>query len=392
MTLDRELTRRIAGLELNALNLTGVAPREVERGRLRTLGTPVYDLSGVLLFRRYPITRGRRSVGYTDVAANEVMGEPLLAVTTGRQWNVRQIRRDGIAAARRVRRNLRFDRVRFVAYSYPKIALQFLRGREEVLMLEWLTWAEVPPAEAAEEADPHFRRWSYTDELSPARRRRRARDFETRVALWDTPQLRELDPAVITRRTFDPIQVEVVLSDTREVHYSPRPADHHPCYELRGQQTNVWCVAASVEMLLNYYRYQYTQPRLATELGLGTCTNPNGLPYSRVDDIATVIESLSSNTLNATKYANPSWTVHRNEIKANRPLISIVPKHCRTVAGYTESKIQLPGVATYRGLLVYDPWPPTTCALPEQGGVVTRWENFNTGTYEFAFSAVLQQV
>jgi hypothetical protein len=176
------------------------------------------------------------------------------------------------------------------------------------------------------------------------------------------------------------------------VHYSPRPADHHPCYELRGQQTNVWCVAASVEMLLNYYRYQYTQPRLATELGLGTCTNPNGLPYSRVDDIATVIESLSSNTLNATKYANPSWTVHRNEIKANRPLISIVPKHCRTVAVYTESKIQLPGVATYRGLLVYDPWPPTTCALPEQGGVVTRWENFNTGTYEFAFSAVLQQV
>ncbi|MCP4304783.1 MAG: hypothetical protein GY788_07910 [bacterium] len=393
MTLDRELNKRIAGLELNALNLSEAAPLGIEGGRLPTLGTPIYDINGELLFRRYPITKGRRSIGYTDVAANEQMGEPLLAVTTGRRWSERAIVRDGVAAARRLDPDVRFDRVRFVAYSFPKIALQFQRRGREVLMLEWLTWAEVPSADLGDEADPYFRRSSYLDEMSSAQRRRRTQSFERRIEGWAAPELRAIDPRVITTATFQHAGVaEVLLVDTREVHYSPRPADHHPCYELRGQQTGTWCVAASVEMLLNFYRYQYTQPRLADELDLGTCDDDNGLPYGDEHRVVTVIEKLSANTLDATMYANPSWTVHRNEIRKNRPLISFVPQHSRTVVGYTQSNIHLLGEVPYKGLLVYDPWPPTTCALPEQGGAITTWENFNTQTYRFAFAAELQHV
>ncbi len=390
MPLSREQNRRIAGLELNALSLSGSAPTQIIGARLPTLGTPIYDINGELLLRRYPLAKGRRSIGYTDVAADESMGEPLLAVSSGRRWSERAIMREGVAAARLQYPDLRFDRVRFVAYSYPKVALQFLRRGEEVLMLEWLTWSGVPPAAMGDDADPHFRRWSYLEETPSAQRRRRARSFEQRLSQWELPELRELQPLVITPRVFESIEVEVVLIDTRQVRYAPREADHETCYELRGQQTGVWCVAASVEMLLNYYRYQYTQPRLADELGLGTCSHPNGLPYARVDDIATVIESLSSNTLDASKETNPTWALHRNEIRANRPFISIVPGHCRTVAGYTQSMLHLPGQLPYKGLLVYDPWPPTTCSLPEAGGVITSWENFNTQTYQYAFSPVLQ--
>jgi GTP cyclohydrolase II len=38
-----------------------------------------------------------------------------------------------------------------------------------------------------------------------------------------------------------------------------------------------------------------------------------------------------------------------------------------------------------RGLLVYDPWPPNV-------GVITRWENFDTTTYRFAFTTALKHV
>ena len=33
-----------------------------------------------------------------------------------------------------------------------------------------------------------------------------------------------------------------------ELAYSLRPGDHGSCYELRGQDTNVWCVGASAQM------------------------------------------------------------------------------------------------------------------------------------------------
>ena len=88
----------------------------------------------------------------------------------------------------------------------------------------------------------------------------------------------------------------------------------------------------------------------------------------------------------------PDWPLFMNEIRANRPLISFVPGHSRTVAGYTRSLLHLLGELPYRGLLVYDPWPPTDCEHPEAGGVITRWENFGATTYRHAFSAALRHV
>lgn len=396
MPLSKEATKQIAGLELNALNFSRIMPDVLEGGRVKTAGTPIYDSNGTLLFRRFPIKRNRGSVGYADVAANEILGEPLLGASTGIGWKEKEIRKEAVAAAKKRRRSIKFDKVRFVAYSYPKIALQFLKGNKEVLMLEWKTWAEVPPATGVGRPPmkpSNFERWSVIDEMPKETKRSNTRMFKKRLKIWDSPKLRKkIDPTVIKRKAFDLSSVVIKLVDTSEVHYSPRSVDHHPCYELRGQQTGVWCVAASVEMLLNFYRYRYDQVRLADELGLGTCAHPNGLPYSQVAKVVTVIENLTSNTLDATMHTNPAWTVFRDEIRANRPLISFVPGHSRTVIGYTQTMIHLPGKLPFKGLLVYDPWPPTDCDHPDAGGVITKWENFATQTYQYAYSAVLQQV
>ena len=90
--------------------------------------------------------------------------------------------------------------------------------------------------------------------------------------------------------------------------------------------------------------------------------------------------------------ANPGWAVYRDEIDAHRPVISFIPGHSRTVAGYTEARIALSGELPYRGLLVYDPGPATDCDHPEVGGSITRWENFRTTTYRYAFTAELQHI
>lgn len=388
MPLSRDQIQRTAGLELNALRAAEVLDEQFEKVRVSSAGTAVHDPNGEVLFHRIPLARGRTSVGYADVAAQEALGEPLLAVSSGQAWDEKALLEEGAAAARKGRRGFAYDAVRFVAYSYPKVALQFLREGVETLMLELFTWAEVPPARPAERKplEPsNFERWSVLDETPPAVRTARRRAFTNRLAAWDVPALRRIDPQIVALETIRIRDFAIKLVDRREIHYSPRDTDHVTCYELRGQQTNVWCVGASAEMLLNFYRYQYDQVRLAQELGLGTLTHPNGLPYARVGDVVTVIENLTSNALDVTMHTNPGWNLFRDEIRANRPLISFVPGHSRTVAGYTRSLITLPNQVAFRGLLVYDPWPPNV-------GVITRWENFATQVYQYAYQSVLRHV
>ncbi len=388
MTMPADQVQRIAGFELNALRASEVLNEEFEKVSIPRLGTPIYDLNGSILFYRLPLRRGRTASGYVDIAADEALGEPLIGTSMGQAWDEKALLEAGTAAARKGRRGLKHDAVRFVAYSFPKIALQFLLTGKEMLMLELYTWAEVPPSRPRDRKplEPsNFERWSLLDELPKALRLSRIRSFKKRIGLWDVPALKKIDPSIVAKDTLRIREFAIKLVDSRELHYSSRAADHHPCYELRGQRTNVWCVAASAEMVLNFYRYSYDQIRIAQELGLGTLAIPNGLPYARVGDVVTVMENLTSNALDVTMHTNPGWSVFRNEILANRPLISFVPGHSRKVAGYTRSLIALVNQIPFRGLLVYDPWPPNA-------GVITRWENFAVQTYQYAYASVLQHI
>ncbi|HEX5717430.1 MAG TPA: C39 family peptidase [Thermoanaerobaculia bacterium] len=379
--------RKIAGAELNLLRFLGVLPETFEGLRVAAAGTPVYDLNGEELFRRIPLGRQRQETpAFVDIAVHPALGGPLVAVSQGIVWDEKALLEAAQLAARK-RKVKPYDTMRFVAYSVPKVAVQFLANGQEVLMLELLTWIPVPPPRRErlkDEPPANFERWSFLEETPRATLRRRAKSFEERVAQWETVlSQRDIRLDVISAERFaifvgpiEPIQ----FFESRELHYSKRNSDHVPCYELRGQETNVWCVGASVQMVLDFYRYEYTQVRLAQELGLGTLANPNGLPYSQDGLVVTVLENMSSQALDAAMNTSPNFNEFRTEILANRPLISFIPGHSRTVAGYTRQNIVLLGMTPFRGLLVYDPWPPNA-------GVITRWENFDTQTYRRTFTA-----
>ncbi|HEX2831934.1 MAG TPA: C39 family peptidase [Thermoanaerobaculia bacterium] len=379
---NRQTAPRIAGLEVNSLLAAGVLPpSRFQETRLSASPTPIHDLNGELLFYRVPILRGRVTDSYADVAAFPVFGGLLLRVATGLSWDEKALLKAAETAARKQKRSLKFDKTRFVAYSYPKVAVQFLLGDEEVAMLELGSWTQVPPARQrkADEPPSNFDRWSVIDEFPPLRQRESEKVLTERLRQWEELKI-SIDPRTIDAtaylRAVDAILA--VRTETRQIAYSPIPGDHVPCFELRGQRTNVWCVAASVQMILDFYRYNYDQTRLATELGLGTLSNPNGLPYTDDNKVVTTLETMTANALDASMNTSPSWTQFRDEIRANRPLISFVPGHSRAVAGYTATRTLLWN--TFRGLLVYDPWPPAD-------GVITQWENFDATTYRRTFSA-----
>ncbi len=392
--------KRLAGLELNDLAVTKNLPREVfDRSRISSAGTPVCDVNGELLFNRVPIRKGPQAIGYVDLAVNPALGATFLAASYGTPWTDRALRAQAVQAAQRLRRGLRFDRMRFVAYSYPKLAVQFLRGSAEVLMLELHSWTPVPQARRREPEEPpgHFERWSLLDEIPTRQKRANSRRFQRRLAQWDElcpPERppRRIRPEYVRVREFERLVRDferLPLVTQREIHYSPEDVDHHPCYELRSQLTGVWCVAASVQMTLDFYRYNYAQTRIAADLGLGTLNNPNGLPYAQDGRVVTVLEALSGNAVDSNMNTSPTWNEFVAEVNADRPLISFIPGHSRTVAGYTRGPSVLGG--WFSGLLVYDPWPPSPSVppTPTTGGVITRWENFDAQTYRRTFTAEL---
>lgn len=386
--LDPKEARRVAGVEINALALTGIFPREgLADTQVSSEVTPVFDIDGELLFHRISVVRGNERVGTVDIAANEALGEPLLAFSDGQVWNPEAILGEARQAVRRRRVKVAdSDEARFVAFSYPKLAVQFLRDGEEVTMVELFTWQVVPPSADSDRKplEPgNFERWSLLKELPARSRRTRARRFAARVAAIGKLDTR-LSPYLIDPDRWRDILV-FKLVETREIRYSLRSSYHTPCYELRGQETNVWCVGASSQMLLDFYRYEYTQDRLAQELGLGTKANPNGLPYSQVGHVVTALETLTGNGLDVTMITNPTFATFRDEVRANRPLISFIPGHSRTVAGFTQTIIPVLFSGPSQGLLVYDPWPPNA-------GVITKWENFATQTYQYAYTARVTKI
>ena len=383
---DRTTFRTQATLELNLLNATLDLGADLEGASLGA-STMIYDLNGEELFERTPIEGSGQVPAFADIARNPAMGAVLMSVSHGIRWDEAALLRQARDAAGERLGGRAGVSARFVAYSFPKVAVQFLAGDHEIALLELWTWQPVPRRRRKGEDDgpSNFERWSFLDRTPVQELRKRRARFRA--------HLRELEPirehvgeGLVTlerARLFDRLGLSIadLLFDTRELHFTTRTGDHHPCLELRGQQTSVWCVAASVQMVLDFYRYEYSQVRLAQELGLGTLSNPNGLPHSRDNDVVTTLEKMSNQSLDATLTQNPGWNLFRDEIRANRPVISFVPSHSRVVAGYTRSTFMtLISLTPFRGLLVFDPWPPNV-------GVITRWENWATHSYTQGFTA-----
>ena len=380
--------KRIAGLELNALLYSGVLPKEVFEGaRVLSSGQKVFDINGEMLFYRVPVQKGSRTF-HVDIAANPALGSPVLAIHSGLNWKVRNLQRKARDIAKR-EYEVEFDHLRFVAFSFPKIAFQFTKKGTETLMLELHTWKPVPSERlrAPDEPPSNFERWSLLEEIPDDRAARNIKSFTDRIRFWDDKLPPYASGDLIIRSEYlvlsefkkllDPEELVVSRFERRELRYSLEDTDHNPCYELRRQPNNHWCVAASVQMLLDFYRYNYSQERIAQELQLGNRNHPKGLPYARGGDVVTVIERLSSQALDANMNTSPNWAEFRSEIRANRPLISVILGHSRTVAGYARSR--LGEWLDFRGLLVYDPHPPPTGKI--------SLHNFDTITYEFTFTA-----
>ncbi len=393
--------RRRVAIELNALHASGALGDVLEGARIG-VGTPVYDLNGDLLFERLPLTR-EGLAGHADMALHPAVGSIVMSVSPETPWDEGGL----LELARRAAGELLGPAglppeatARFVAYSLPKVAVQFVVGDRELAMLDAWSLQPVPPLRdrAAGTPPEHFERWSFLGDLSKDEMEARANAHARRVEEVNAgPGTDGLDVTLISRKQLALPGEDAPGSDEndtgggeggngggptpapgggptaagggpvasgtdqRSLHYSRPDTTHSTCFEKQPQQTNQWCVAASVQMLLDFYRYEYAQERIAAALGLGTRKDPQPLPNSKWDLVVTEIQALTSGALSATKVMLNSndpleaWQVFRAEILANRPAISFVAGHSRTVGGYFD---RVAAGLSFKGLVIYDPYAP----------------------------------
>jgi hypothetical protein len=356
----------------------------------RTVERPitVADLEGEPLFYEFEVADEEGTVATVRASASEAIGTSLLSVQLGpRGWSPEEAMRraEAYAADAYGLTPIRSD---LVCYSYPKVGVRVsveAPGRGEASVI--LDAADGAPVERFGADEPEgATAYSYYREIVEPTREQRARRWAREVEERDV--LSQIAPQLVEDEFIaqDSIREDLLapwrerstyllrpFSSQKVLRYGPRCSPHE-CFQLYAQQTDVYCAVATGQMILDFYRWNYTQAEIATAMNTGSGgTDPA--------DQVTGINSLSRNTLVATLDTTAEWAEAKAEVDANRPLKSGIPGHARAVAGWmrTASGILIGGGVTWdRSLKVYDPWPWNADACA--GGAIV-WEDWDAVTH-----------
>jgi hypothetical protein len=452
--IDESMVKPIAALELSIFIESGAVPRSVfEEATIGPDATPIYDYDtrkDEVLFYRVSVVKDDTKMGYADIAANSVFSHPLLKVCYRGTWEEERLRRQAISKFKKIGKGRRFDKPpRFVVYSYPKLAVQFLWRQKEVMMLDLVFWEPVPEERQRKrgELPGSFERWSLIKEATPELHQENQKSLRDRIWALESvcrpskgfaapsrgyaptrkgtskeshPPLRESAPAsrgappAIENRILllNPMEKQALLNPPpksigksarseklvksggsieprsedldfvgpqerlpslktpqkvkfKKLQYCQRyKSDHftdsdkeHACFEWRKQKETDWCAPASIQMVLDFYRYHYNQKTITGRLTLKSPEKPDGSVggIERGDEEALLkaIGELTNEALKAHMHTDDKprfWREFVTEIDKNRPVIRLEPGHYEAIAGYMENFDEF-----QKQLMIYDP-------------------------------------
>jgi hypothetical protein len=245
------------------------------------LGRPqtVYDLNNQPLFYDFPVmSRLREQLGLIRTSASRVIGVPAVSTYLGETpWDVRGATAKAVDA---VRKRFRGEilRTRLVCYAYPKLGIAVYwkkEGRTERTIIDIGDLSMVP-----EKVEPGLRgpgAWSYYGRMKKDDVPDAVKRFGLYEKLVEEVQERSrLDLSKTLRRyEFEAVQAQVAkllkLYTTKILTFCTHGFSHE-CFRLHPQENGYYCVVATGQMLLDFWRYHYTQNQIANDMG----TTPGG--------------------------------------------------------------------------------------------------------------------
>lgn len=348
----------------------------------------IHDLNGQPLFYDFKVMDGNKTAGTVRAGCSKIIGSAVPAIEFGpRSW-------DPDAAANAVKKKIKEHYPKaevmgteLVCYSYPKIGVRItVEDKESGRQCMIFDVADMTPIETIGADEPEgSAMWSFYDELAhPHAAERELRweqaDQELEAARSATPRVFErgykgadlprIKPSLLPENWKRGIPQSIPFYSSRRIQYALR-CPTHDCFVLYGQKTNVFCAVATGQMILDFYRYYFSQDQIATAMGTGSggTSNPGQVQG---------YESLSNNCLDAAFDGTAKWMEAKSEIDANRPLKSGIPGHARACAGWKRQNICLIGQKPKHWLLIFDPWPWNADIC--KGGKI-YWEDWDLETH-----------
>jgi hypothetical protein len=345
----------------------------------------IHDLNGKVLFYDFTAMSGNSPTGYVRASASKTIGSAVPAIILGsRGWDPDVAMREATEQAKKLFPNSNLGEKELVCYSYPKIGVRIEmmgKGKSSQSLIFDVASHSLVDRFGADELEG-FSSWSFYHEIVD-------RDASRREQIWDLAD-QELEaakaeaPKTFNRAFTDreqsavkatlvpsPVRVTPIPFYSQQVLQYCRHCTTHDCYALHAQQTDVYCAVATGQMILDFYRYPYTQNEIATAMGTGTSGTTNAGQKKGY-------ETLSKNGLTATIDTTADWTEAKAEIDANRPLKSGISGHARACFGWKRQNISLIGQKPKRWLYILDPWPWNANLC--QGGAVV-WEDWDAVTH-----------
>jgi len=400
----------IAGFHINLFLAQDILPTiPFEGAMIPESGSVIYDLNGELLFERFPIVNNSGSLGFVDIGVHPVFGEDIfIGATINGFWNEQLLINKAWEYFSSERQDIEIVTAKLVAYNFPKVAVQFIDSSGNPIGMIDLNHMKEVPADRDEIGPNHmqYEPGSYVEMHNIDTNAFDAGILDW-IKLFDTIErdpgneirsLRSLDKA-----NFNGMYNRTIATNTSVYHiknirrnwlrYSLDEPLHMPCFEGRTLNDNRSCVYVSMQMVLNYFRYNYGALRIFQEYhGDYTLPDINATPpeyfeYGESSILIDVLNSLTGGSVifrtipgKTLGYSHTDWVDSDppylleydrviDEIDQNHPVISNIyintpdntGNHTRTVAGYLAIKYQMDDQDRYLPLLfVYDPSPALT--------------------------------
>lgn len=334
----------------------------------------IYDLSDQPLFYDFPVYSQRfGEVGRIRTSASRVLGIPVPSVYLGAvPWNESKAHLKALELIEKKYRG-RVLSAKVVCYAYPKlgIAVDWTKKRRDDCrrtIIDVSDYSIVPERVEPELRGPGIR--SVYDTISSRAVPRAVKQFLKYDELITVVQKEAKVDLVksLGYEKFERVQSilgEMVISFfyTKILTFCTHNFSHE-CFRMHGQDNGYYCVVATGQMILDFWRYYYSQNAIAT--AMGTTTGGTGWAGE-----VNGLESLTCSHFDAQSDLSPTFAKVRSEIDANRPFDYSYSYHAMACAGYRITNIHILGIPPVNSVYLYDPSPVGTGTI--------RWENWGSG-------------
>jgi len=332
----------------------------------------IYDLNGKALFYEFEIKNGDMVTGAVKASASKAIGSTAMQIQlTPRLWDPDVAFKKANEKVKDLYPKAKVLDAELVCYSYPKIGVRVTiedpKTGNGSLIFDVASLSLVQRF-GADELEG-FTAWSFYDQLilpEAANREERwnahkkafnALGKHSKRIIRKAGANKEIkkafieDYAATIARLDRPVSPIIPIKPTSQnvIHYSPH-CTTHDCWKLLAQQTDMYCAVATGQMILDFYRYYYSQAEIAAAMGTGAGGTSN-------DGQTQGYQKLSYYCLEPVIDTSADWAEAKAEIDANRPLKSGISGHARACFGWKRANIWIVSLPQPKWLYILDPWP-----------------------------------